>query len=304
MPRALQDYSVRDWGRLRPPLHALHAWRVRRATRLFAGRPPRAGVSPDKIWAAIRGRRVLVTIAFNDPEIIDCQVRAVRAFVPDVVHVIADNANDSGKAGEIAAVCAGQDTPWLWLPPNPWGSRSPSRSHGAALNWVWLRLLGPGRPDAFGFLDHDLIPLGQDDPFAGLASQPLAGDKRWAQGRWYLWPGFCFFNRAFLDDVEVDFGQDWTLGLDTGGANWARIYSRLDPNQLAERPIERAAVFADRPLEDAYFERRGVWLHEVGTFGRPELKPAKRLALLSLADTALQQMARPARPRKALSETP
>ena len=105
--------------------------------------------------------------------------------------------------------------------------------------------------------------------------------------RWYLWAGYCFFRTEIFDGVDADFGQDWPIGLDTGGGNWRTIYSRLDPANIAERPIEQVAVFPDRPLQDCYVERRGAWLHEVGYFGLPELASAKRAHVVGLIDAAL-----------------
>lgn len=289
MPRALGDYDAEDWRHLRPLLHAYGRLRLRLIAASYAAKPPRAG-DLAALRRAIAGGRAMVTIGFNDPEILDRQIRAIRAFVTGATHVIADNSRDDGRAAEIAALCTRLGAPYLRLPPNPWGPRSPSRSHGLAMNWVWRRLIRPARPEAFGFLDQDLAPLAPDDPFASLATQPVAGDKRWANGRWFLWAGYCFFRTAFLDAVRVDFGQDWPLGLDTGGGNWARIYSRLDPASIAERPIEPVAVFEDRPVADCYYERRGAWLHEVGFEGLPKLKAEKRARVLAVIDKALAEI--------------
>jgi hypothetical protein len=155
------------------------------------------------------------------------------------------------------------------------------------LNWVWRRLIRPARPAAFGFLDHDILPLAPDDPFEALERQPVAGDKRWSGDKWFLWAGYCFFRTEVLDRVGADFSQDWSIKLDTGGANWTAIYSKLDPAAIVERSIAEIALFPDRPVHDCYFERRGVWVHEVGLLVRPELRGAKRAHILALVDAAL-----------------
>ncbi len=288
MPRPLRDYSAEDWRHLRPPLQAWTRLRLRTITAAYAARPPSRG-DRGALKTALAGRRVMVTIGFNDQEMLERQVRAVRRFVPGPVHLIADNSRDDSRAAEIEAMCVRLAALYLRLPPNPWGPRSPSRSHGLAMNWVWRRVIRPGRPEAFGFLDQDLVPLAPDDPFADLARQPLAGDKRWADGRWFLWAGYCFYRTAALDRVRVDFGQDWPLGLDTGGANWTRLYAGIDPATIAERPITREAVLPGRSVDECHYERRGAWLHEVGFEGRPELKAEKRRRVLEIIDAALAQ---------------
>ena len=95
----------------------------------------------------------MTTIAFNDAEILARQIRAIRAFVGGPVHLVADNSGDDRDAAAIGALCAAEAVPYLRLPPNPWGPRSPSRSHGFALNWSALPIK-PARPTAFAF-DHD-----------------------------------------------------------------------------------------------------------------------------------------------------
>ena len=142
MPRSLSDYSVSDWLRLRPPLDAVRARRIGRATDGFARQSPRAGDLDAAQHAASR-RKTMVTIAFNDAEILGRQIRAVRRFVPGPTHVVADNSSDDATAAEIEELCHSESVHYLRLPANPWGPRSPSRSHGAALNWVWRRLIQP-----------------------------------------------------------------------------------------------------------------------------------------------------------------
>lgn len=274
----------------------MRSWRIARATDAFARKPPRAG-HLAALQRAASGRQTMVTIAFNDPEILGRQIRAVRAFVPGPIHVVADNSSNLARAAEIEALCGAEGVPYLRLPRNPWGRKSPSRSHGAALNWVWRRLIKPARPPAFGFLDHDIIPLAPDDPFADLERQSVAGDKRWSNGRWFLWAGYCFFRIEVFDAIDADFGQDWPISLDTGGGNWRALYSRLDPDQIVQRPIENIDVFSGRPTPDCFFERRGVWLHEQGLVaGRPELRAAKRARILALIDDALAPAVACARP--------
>ena len=286
MPRALSDYALIDWLRLRPALEAHRDWQVRRRTGAFIRQPARVG-DVDAIQAAMRGSQVMVTIAFNDPEILERQIIALRAFAPGPLHIIADNSNDPQRASEIATLCERLGTPYLRLPANPWDARSPSRSHGAALNWVWRRLIQPARPEAFGFLDHDLVPLALDDPFEALERQPVAGDKRWAGDRWYLWAGYCFFRMSAIEGLELDFGQDWSLGLDTGGGNWSALYSRLDPDAIAQRNLDPMPLFPDRATHECYYELRGAWLHEVGLHGLPALRAQKRARVLELIDEAL-----------------
>ena len=101
-----------------------------------------------------------------------------------------------------------------------------------------------GRAQAFGFIDHDIFPTATADPFAPLAGQDVYGIIRTA-GR----AGFC--GRAFacsaspaVKDKALDFGQDWFVGLDTGGGNWSALYSRIERGHLQEPPTHPVSVQA------------------------------------------------------------
>ena len=54
--------------------------------------------------------------------------------------------------------------------------------------------------------------------------------------RWFLWAGYCTFRYDAVKDKPLDFGQDWFVGLDTGGANWDVLYRHVDRAALREAP--------------------------------------------------------------------
>jgi hypothetical protein len=266
LPRPLAEYDLKDWMHLRPVLHRLKQARYDRLTARHVRLPAPSG-NTATIASALAGRNVMVTVCHEDPTAIDWQCRLIRRFVPDPIHVIADNSHDNAAAREIERVVKRHGLPYLRLPINPWSEVvEASRSHGIALNWLWHNLIRPGVPEAFGFLDADLFPTAPDDPFAPLAHQDIYGPIWPAGGRWYLWAGFCFFRFAAVRDLPLDFGQDWFAGLDTGGANWWTLYRNLDRASLRE-PSFRCEP-PDASIEDAEMHHVGPWLHEFGTHTR------------------------------------
>ena len=147
------------------------------------------------------------------------------------------------------------------------------------LNWIWHNIVRPGAPQAFGLLDHDLFPTAPDDPFAPLAKQDIYGYVRFTEppsGRWFLWAGFTMMRFAAVRDLDLDFGQDWFLGLDTGGGNWGPLYSRLDLDTLEQAPSRFLAYREGIELRQGPLQWCGVWLHEVGQMGEPEVMADKR----------------------------
>jgi hypothetical protein len=276
--KPLREYELGEWLRLRPAIHRLKQARYDSVDRDYRRRPARLG-DPVAIGREIGGKRVLVTVAFEDPLAIEWQSKLLRRFVPGAAYVIADNSRGDASAANIQGLAEREGRPYLRLPDNPWTGPAPSRSHGVALNWLWANLIRPAHPEAFGFLDDDLFPTAPDDPFARLDTQPVFGGVRPAGARWFLWAGFCVFRFAHVRDLPLDFGQDWFAGLDTGGGNWWPLYRSLDRDRLALYDKRRAPIVPGVSEEECCVFWCGPWLHEYGTARRADLAERKRAAV-------------------------
>jgi hypothetical protein len=293
MPKSLLEYTAADWCRLRPLTQTVKSWRYRRHDTAYRRRAAMSG-DIGAVAASIQNRRVLVTVAFCDPEVLSWQVQLVRRYVPGAVHVIVDNSSTNDAASDNARVAGAAGVAYLRAPPNPWSGRAASRSHGIVLNWAWHNLIRPGTPVAFGFLDHDIFPTAVDDPFEALAHQDVFGVVRTAGPRWFLWAGFCFFRFASVEGKPLDFGQDWFLGLDTGGGNWTPLYSRMDRGSLREVPASWVPFKPGIAADDGPLMWCGTWLHEVGLTGDPNLVGQKRAAVARLLAPHLDDAVSPA----------
>jgi hypothetical protein len=281
VPKSLNEFSAADWRRLRPLTQAVKSWRYDLIDRSYRRRAAIVGDAAE-VARSIPGRKVLVTIAFGDPKLVAWQTSLLRHYVPHALHVIVDNSSSDEIADEICRIAVGTGIAYLRVPPNPWSGHAASRSHGIALNWTWQNVIRAGEPEAFGFLDHDIFPTAVDDPFAPLAGQDLYGVVRQAGPRWFLWAGFCMFRFALVKDRALDFGQDWFIGLDTGGGNWRTLYSKIDRTALQEQattliPFKPGIAVVDGPLQWC-----GTWLHEVGLMGDPRLITEKRTTLAAM----------------------
>ena len=272
MPKRFAEFTTDDWLRLRPLTQRLKILRYD-ATNAVHMRKPARGGDIAAVIRSLTGRRVLITVAVEDPQAIDWQIRLVRRYVACDLHLIADNSGDDVAANAIRSASDSAGALYLRLPAS--AARS-SRSHGLALNWLWTNVVRPGRPAAFGFLDDDFFPTGPDDPFAVLGSQEFFGVIRTAGERWFLWAGFCLFHYAAVADRMLDFRQDWFIGLDTGGANWELLYRHADITRLRRADMVTGRYRADVPESESYFQWYNHWLHEVGSTGRPDLEADKR----------------------------
>lgn len=282
MPRPLSEYTFDDWKRLRPLMHRLKTARYRWIDRRYRAQPPVVG---DTAAAArlIAGRKVLFTVAYRDPEAIDWQAALVRHFVPGAIYIVVDNSPENAEAKAIEAIAARHGVPYLRAPENPW--KKSSRSHGIVLNWIWHTIIRPGAPEAFGLIDHDLFPTKPSDPFAPLSQQSVYGYVRHTEpptGRWFLWAGYTMMKFAAVRDLDLDFGQDWFIGLDTGGGNWDPLYSRLDLDKLAKADSRFLPYRDGIELREGPLQWCDGWLHEVGQMGEPEVMKDKRRVVASI----------------------
>jgi hypothetical protein len=294
MPPRLIDYRLNDWLHLRPVLHRMKSMRYGMVDRRFRGLAPRVG-DVRELGRLVRGRRVLISVAFTDPQMIAWQAPLVQHYVPDTLYVVADNTPDDGQAAAIQEVAQRFGAPYVRLPPNP--TNSASRSHGLALNWIWHQIVRPHAPTMFGFLDDDMFPTATNDPFASLSHQDFFGVVRPgvstravnAEGRWFLWAGFSMFRFDAVRDKPLDFSQDWFLGLDTGGANWQVLYRHVDRSSIAEQATEFVPFREGLQMTDAPLQWCGSWLHEVGLMGQLQFAEEKRAAVASLLAPHLRQ---------------
>jgi hypothetical protein len=278
LAKPFSDYTWADWKRLRPITHRLKTARYGLVDRRYRSKPAAVG-DAAAVAKAIAGRRALFTVGFEDAEAIAWQTLLVRHFVPGAVHVVVDNSPGDADAKAIERAAAEHGVPYLRAPDNPW--QGASRSHGIVLNWIWHNIVRLGGPEAFGLLDDDLFPTAPDDPFAPLARQDIYGYVRFAEPpypreRWFLWAGFTMMRFSAVRDLPLDFGQDWFIGLDTGGGNWRPLYSRLDLRTLEHAPSRFVPYREGLEWKEAPLQWCGTWLHEVGQMGQPELMADKR----------------------------
>lgn len=287
MPPRLSEYGLDDWVRVRPILHRFKMARYRAHDRKFRALPPRAG-DLQALRSRLRGRKVLIPVAFEDPQMIAWQAPLVRLYVPDALYIVADNTRDDARAESIEAVARSFGAPYIRLPANP--TNSASRSHGLALNWIWHNVVRPGEPAMFGFLDDDMFPMAETDPFAPLSHQDFFGVVRpgiatasvAAGDRWFLWAGFSMFKFEAVRHKPLDFSQDWFSGLDTGGGNWDVLYRHVARSSITEQSTEFVPFKQGLQISDAPLQWCGSWLHEVGLMGRHEFAEAKRSAVENL----------------------
>lgn len=179
---------------------------------------------------------MLATIAFRQPRLIEEQRRLLAKFLQDDYELVVIE-NDS-------------------------------RMHHEGLN-VAAELLLAARAPFIGFLDHDVFPTRPTTLIDKIAEAGFygIGQRHPATGRLYLWPGFCFFSKAWLNNRPLDFSGirdgDKRNDGDTGSANWPlfenenweRMYAISHGYEVIRRPDSYG-------LQSWGYERLGSdWIH-------------------------------------------
>jgi hypothetical protein len=227
--RALSDYRLADWGKGTPLVHGIKRARNIATERIFRSLPARGY---DAFMADLRARRpdvLAITIAYNTPWVIDVMTQVTAPNLNGTL-VVCDNSRNYAARREIARICQERSVPYLALPFNP--ERHPCRSHGIALNWAYYNIVAHVKPRVFGFLDHDLFAVEPLDLAARVADQPVYGRIDQSVWGWYLWAGYCMFDRAAIAALRPDFNNDIPRVLDTGGRNFMQIYRHLDRERI------------------------------------------------------------------------
>ena len=169
----LAAYTAKDWSRLRPLTLAYRTAARTRQMRRYQAVPPADMAGFEAMAAKLHGQPLAISIAFNQPWVIDWQQRFIARNMHDLAYMVADNSSIPAQAAEIERLCAERDVPYVRLPGNP--GTSASRSHTLALNWVYERVVKPLDPPIFAFLDHDLFPVVPVAPSRDLDGQPFYG---------------------------------------------------------------------------------------------------------------------------------
>ena len=261
--RDLDQYSGTDWLTAQPLVAAFKEVRDAAIREAFCAR---RGPNLERFLtdhADLRGGVMAITIAFEQPWLIDNLIKRFARLSRDARLVVCDNSRTPAARQEIEALCAAAAVPYLPLPVN--FVRNINRSHGNSLNWAYRNIVTPLAPRIFGFIDHDLFPAAPFSFEESLGDQPVYGVKMNGGYGWALWAGYSMFDRAYIASRKPDFNPDMDRRLVTGGRNYDLIYRHLDLSSL--RFADHSYHKYDNPVagqEHFVSEFVDGWLHVGG----------------------------------------
>jgi len=292
--RKLNDYSRREWFRLKPLDHFLIDVCNDALQFGFCKWKPKSLDRFIEDTEHLKGENIGLVAAFEQPWAIEWQIRMAARHLNGTLLVF-DNSRRASARVEIEKVCRDRGVPYLGLPPSP--TKHPNRSHGMAMTYIFHNVVRAIKPKTFTFIDHDLIPMEKIDLGSSLLDQPFYGlpnDSEWA---WSLWAGYCAYDFAAVGQLPLNFLNDFSIGLDTGGRNWLPLYRNHDRWRLRFgtwrlAQVEDPLLGALRPI-DVIDDK---WIHLCGAGYSSRFKETldfyERLAKASEEGATLQTLSK------------
>jgi hypothetical protein len=228
--RGLRDFSAKEWLRLKPLDHFLIQMCNDALQGAFRSFKPKTLERFLQNFEHLTGGNIGLVVAYEQPWTLDWLLRTASRNLVDGVLLVFDNSRRADARSKIERVCLDRGAAYLGLPPSP--TRHPNRSHGMAMTWIYYNVIRSLRPRTFSFLDHDLIPIEKTALGMSLDDQPFFGIPNVSEWGWSLWAGYCAYDFSAVHHRPLNFLNDFSRGLDTGGRNWACLYRDFDRSRL------------------------------------------------------------------------
>lgn len=258
--RDLRDFSRREWFRWKPLDHFMIQICNDGLQYCFRSCRPKALKRFLQEVGHLRDGNIGIVIAYEQPLALDWLLRMAARNLTQGDLLVFDNSRRAQARFDIKEVCRKHCVPYLALPPNPtWHA---NRSHGMAMTWVFYNVVRAIKPRTFSYMDHDLIPIRRTSLGKNLDGQSFYGLPNVSKWAWSIWAGYCSYEFREVQYLPLNFLNDFSIDLDTGGRNWRCLYKNFDRSQL------RFAEYQDAEVIDPLYGAPnkisildGDWLH-------------------------------------------
>ncbi len=222
---------------------------------------------------------LIFTVSFNSLETIKVQVEYLDKNLRDnYQYIVCDNSSDTHESKKIEHYCKQSKVGYIRLRGNPYNGIDASKSHGIAINWMYRRVVKPSNAEFFGIIDHDIFPIKKTSIINKLRNSKVFGHTQVRGDRWYIWPGFSFFNRVLVGQKIYDFMP--VAGLDTGGGNWESIFRLINKSRVITPKHEYIKYKDGDTIQSTSMEMIGDWLHLINGSGWRDGKKKANIAQL------------------------
>lgn len=176
----------------------------------------------ESIISADPKKLFVVTVAFNEHELVELHHRSLKKYLrDDYEYFVIDNSTKEDETRETKAYCLKERVNYVRLPKNP--GIDGSIHHGLGLNWTYQNIIKRYKPARFGFIDFDLYltreinitsHLDHADAW-GILTERRRPFLPFLPHMFYFWIGLAFFRAERFHKNDPNFLPAW--GVDTGG---------------------------------------------------------------------------------------
>lgn len=225
----------------------------------------------------IEAEFVILTVAFNRSDLLALQVKALQKYAKSKFqYMIFDNSTSNVESDIIRKFCMSHGIVYVKRAILNFLSRSPSISHGAALNTAIAIIARSPLVKYLLVLDHDIYPTKSFSPESMLMDHDFAAPIQLREYNEYYWPGLAMINASKVSLKTLSFMP--LRGLDTGaklrdllikqGASVTSYkhngYFCVDDGQLLTRNDRR---FDSLLHDNKIVEMHGSWVHMINGSG-------------------------------------
>jgi hypothetical protein len=238
--RKLEHYSMGEWFTWKPLDHLLIEVCNDALQLGFRKRKPKVLERFIQDCGHLEGSDIGLVIAYEQPWSLNWLLKMAARHLASGTLLVFDNSRWMKSRVKIERVCRDNGVPYLGLPFSP--TPHPNRSHGMAMTYVFYNVVLTLKPRTFTFIDHDLIPMARIELGRALGDQPFYGlpdDSKWA---WSLWAGYCSYDYSSVCHLPLNFLNDFSNGLDTGGRNWPLLYRNYQRSRVRFGTLHKTDV--------------------------------------------------------------
>lgn len=169
---------------------------------------------------------LIMSIVFNNFDLLKKQYKNIKKHA-DLMLIIVDNSSDRLIRIKNREFCVKNNVGYVGLPFNIFSGIDNSMSHSLALNWAIKNIILKYKIKYFGFIDSDIFPVGKMNILPKIKkNKGFYGLYQERDKKWYLWPGYCFFDKSLALKSNLNFLP--CNGMDTGGRNYYNLFYKIN----------------------------------------------------------------------------
>lgn len=204
----------------------------------------------------------LFTIGFGRPDLLYHQKRLLDKYLDDDFGLCCIDNTPGIMRNKMEKVCKDNGIGYLHTPDG-------KTEHNDGLNYAALHVTEVSQ-DYVGFLDMDIFPRKHTTLIDKIQKAGFYGvaQTHWPTGARYLWPGFCFFSREWINGRELNFdgirGKDKRHDGDCG----SMMHTLFSPSDWENHPLLgmgyrhiRGPLPGEDNIQSWGYEIIGDWLH-------------------------------------------